>query len=95
MFLSLLGLYFPFFFFFLFCAHTHVSGFLAQLSPKEDSNEGEVLAILEALRCFSRFSQDKLVVKSDSANLVKWISENVGLGGSDLCSIRSKIFPPF
>ena len=36
-----------------------------------------MLAILEALRFSSCYSQDKLVVESDSANAVKWVSNSV------------------
>ena len=39
-----------------------------------DSNEVEVLVILEALRYFSRFVNGVLVVESDSSNAVAWVS---------------------
>ena len=35
-----------------------------------DSNEAEVLAILESLWCFSRYYRDNLIVESDSSNAV-------------------------
>ena len=39
-----------------------------------DSNEVEVLAILEALRCFVRYLNDNVIVESDSSNAVAWVS---------------------
>ena len=39
-----------------------------------DSNEAEVLASLEALRCFSRCFQGDLIVESDSSNAIAWVS---------------------
>ena len=38
-----------------------------------DSNEAEVLAILEALRIFSRSLQGRLIVGSDSSNGISWV----------------------
>ena len=38
-----------------------------------DSNEVEVLSILEALCIFSGSFQDKLIVESDSSNMVGWV----------------------
>ena len=40
-----------------------------------DSNEAEVLAILEALRCFSRNILGDLIVESDSSNAITWTSK--------------------
>lgn len=40
----------------------------------KESNEAKVLAILEALWLFSRSFQAKLIVESDSSNMVKWAS---------------------
>lgn len=42
-----------------------------------DSNEAEVLAILEALRIFSRSFQRRLVVESDSLNAISWVGINI------------------
>ena len=39
-----------------------------------DSNETELLDILEALWCFSRFFQGTLFVESDSSNVVSRVS---------------------
>ena len=39
-----------------------------------DSNEAEVLAILEALRCFSRNFHGVLIVESDSSNAIAWVA---------------------
>lgn len=39
-----------------------------------DSNEAEVLAILEALRIFSRSFQGSLIVESDSSKAILWVS---------------------
>lgn len=39
-----------------------------------ESNESEVLAILEALRLVPRDSQHMLLVESDSSNVIAWIS---------------------
>ena len=39
-----------------------------------DFNEAEVLAILEALRCFSRSFQGDLMMESDSSNTIAWVS---------------------
>lgn len=40
----------------------------------KESNENEVMAILEALRLFSHYFQTLLIVENDSANAVKWAS---------------------
>lgn len=40
----------------------------------KNSNETEVLAILEVLRIFSRFFQNRMIVESDSANALPWIT---------------------
>lgn len=40
----------------------------------KESNEMEMMAILEALRIFSPSFQDKLVAKSDSINAISWAS---------------------
>ena len=42
-----------------------------------DSNEAGVLAILEALRIFSRLLQGSLIVESDSFNAISWVSINI------------------
>lgn len=39
-----------------------------------ESNEAEVLAILEGLQIFASFSFPKLLVESDSMNVVSWVS---------------------
>eukprot|EP00268_Persea_americana_P044027 TRINITY_DN44462_c0_g1_i1.p1 TRINITY_DN44462_c0_g1~~TRINITY_DN44462_c0_g1_i1.p1 ORF type:complete len:100 (+),score=16.34 TRINITY_DN44462_c0_g1_i1:64-363(+) len=39
-----------------------------------DSNEAEVLVILEALWCFSRMFRGSLIVESDSSNTIAWVS---------------------
>ena len=39
-----------------------------------ESNEAEVLAILEALRCFSRLFHGELIVESDYSNAIAWVS---------------------
>lgn len=39
-----------------------------------DSNEVEVLAILEALRCFSSYYHGVLIMESDSSNVVAGVS---------------------
>ena len=38
-----------------------------------DSNEAEVLAILEALKIFSRSFKGRLIVESDSSNGISWV----------------------
>ena len=38
-----------------------------------DSNEADVLAILESLWCFSRYFHDNLIVESESSNAVSWV----------------------
>ena len=40
-----------------------------------DSNKVELLAILEALRCFSRFFHGSFIVESDSSNVISWVSK--------------------
>lgn len=40
----------------------------------KESNENEVMAILEALQLFSHSFQTLLIVENDSANAVKWAS---------------------
>lgn len=40
----------------------------------KNSNETEVLAILEVLRIFSRFFHNRMIVESDSANALSWIT---------------------
>lgn len=39
-----------------------------------DSHEVEVMEILEALRMFVLFLHDKLIVQSDLANAMAWVS---------------------
>ena len=39
-----------------------------------DSNEAEVIAILESLRCFTRYYQDILIAESNYYNAVAWVS---------------------
>ena len=39
-----------------------------------DYNEVEVLAILEALRCFVRYFNGNPIVDSDSSSAVAWVS---------------------
>ena len=39
-----------------------------------DSNEADVLAILEGLRCFSRNFHGVLIVESDSSNAITWVT---------------------
>ncbi|XXG69674.1 hypothetical protein AAC387_Pa06g2478 [Persea americana] len=39
-----------------------------------DSIEAEVLAILEALRLYSRYCNEVLIVESDSSNVISWVS---------------------
>ena len=39
-----------------------------------DSNEAEVLAILEGLRLFARRYIGALVIESDSSNAITWVS---------------------
>ena len=39
-----------------------------------DSNEAEVLAILEAFWCFSRLFHYELIIESDSSNAIAWVS---------------------
>ena len=41
-----------------------------------DSNEVEVLAILEALRIFSRSFMGSLIVESDSSNAFSWVTSS-------------------
>lgn len=41
------------------------------------SNETEVLAMLEALRLYSRSFQENLIIESNSANAVMWTSHFV------------------
>lgn len=40
----------------------------------KESNEAEVLTILEALQVFWASFQDRLIVESDSLNPISWIS---------------------
>lgn len=40
----------------------------------KNSNEAEVMAILEALRMLASFFCDKLIVESGSANAIVWVS---------------------
>lgn len=44
----------------------------------KDSNEAEVVAILEALRMFVGVYNLKLVVKNDSPNAIGWVSTSNG-----------------
>ncbi|XXG62464.1 hypothetical protein AAC387_Pa05g0816 [Persea americana] len=39
-----------------------------------DSNEAEVLAILEALCCFKKYFHGALIVESDSSNAIAWVT---------------------
>lgn len=39
----------------------------------EDSNEEEILTILEALRMYSRSFQGGLTVESESSNVISWV----------------------
>lgn len=39
-----------------------------------DSNEVEVLAILEALQCFSSYYHGVLIMESDFFDVVAWVS---------------------
>lgn len=43
------------------------------LETKCDSSEVEVLAILEAFRCFSRLFHGELIIESDSSNAIAWV----------------------
>ena len=40
-----------------------------------DSNEAEVLAILEAIHLFSSYCIEALIMKSDSSNAISWVSK--------------------
>lgn len=42
----------------------------------KESNEAEVVAMLEALRIFSGSFQGKLIVKSNSVNVMAWVSQH-------------------
>lgn len=39
----------------------------------KDSNDGEVLAILEALRLYFGLFRESLILESDSANNIFWV----------------------
>lgn len=39
-----------------------------------DSNEAELMAIIEALRIYSRSFQAMLIAESDSYNVISWVS---------------------
>lgn len=41
-----------------------------------DSNEAEALAILEALRIFSRSFYGSLILENDSSNAMSWVSQD-------------------
>lgn len=41
----------------------------------EDSNEAEVMPILEALQIFLTTFQDNLIVERDSSNVILWMDE--------------------
>ena len=43
----------------------------------KDSIEAEVLAILEALKIYSRLHGKNLIAKSDSHNAISWASQKV------------------
>lgn len=43
-----------------------------------NSNKAEVLAILEALRIFSRSFQRRLIVESNSYNAISWVGSDKG-----------------
>ena len=40
----------------------------------KESNEAEVLAILQALQIFSSSFQGRLIVESDSSNAISWVT---------------------
>lgn len=46
------------------------------LSLSRDSNEGEVLDILEALRIYSSSFHGSLLVESDSLNAISWVLQD-------------------
>lgn len=46
----------------------------------KDSNEAEVLAILEALRIFSRSFRGLSIVESDSSNVISWVKDLLDKG---------------
>lgn len=60
----------------------------------KDSNEARVLAILEAHRMFVRAYETKLIVESDSSNVISWVAGSNGvLGRSILFLMRPRQCP--
>lgn len=45
----------------------------------KDSNEGEILAILEALHVYGLLFQHNLIVESDSSKVIYWVKSFRGL----------------
>ena len=59
----------------------------------KESNEAEVLAILEALRIFSSTFKESLIVESDSSNAIRWVSKVEGvLGDFNFISVRLMLY---
>lgn len=59
----------------------------------KDSNEAEVLAILEALRIFPHHFQAIIIVESNSSNAISWVTIS-DRGSFSLVLMRSKCWKP-
>lgn len=59
------------------CYHKgEVTLMFSKNAGSKESNEAEIMAVLEALCIFSAFFPTKLIVESDSENAVRWVSHH-------------------